>query len=180
MICIFLADGFEDMEAIVARDILKRGRLEVVTVGVSGDVVTSAYGLRIKTDIPIEQVNVDDIEGVVLPGGMPGTTNLENSEKLIEIIKYCHENNLLIGAICAAPSILGKLGLLDGKNACCYPGFEKYLKGANISEERVSTEGHIITSKGPGTAVDFGFEILRYLKGAEYADKVKEGMLCKM
>ena len=124
MVYIFLADGFEEMEAIVPRDILKRGGVEVLTVGVTGDLVTSAYGLKIKTDVTIESVDIDDIEGIVLPGGMPGTLNLKNNQKLLEIVKYSFEKRLLIGAICAAPSILGNMNILKNKSACCYPGFE--------------------------------------------------------
>lgn len=179
MVYIFLADGFEEIEAVVPRDILKRGGIDVLTVGVTGDVVTSAYGLKIKTDTTIENVNIDNIEGIILPGGMPGTTNLKNNKKVLDIIKYCHENKLLIGAICAAPSILGNMGILDGKTACCYPGFEKYLKGASVSNESVTIDQNIITSKGPGTAMDFGFALLSYIKGKESSDNAKSGMIYK-
>ena len=177
MVCIFLADGFEEMEAIIPRDILKRGGVDVCTVGVGGEVVTSAYGLSIKTDMTVENVDFNKIEGIILPGGMPGTTNLEQNKKVIEIINHCNKNKIMIGAICAAPSILGKLGILEGKLVCCYPGFEKYLKGAEISEEKVAKSGHIITSKGPGTAINFGFELLDYIKGDNFSDKVKKGMV---
>lgn len=110
---------------------------------------------------------------------MPGTTNLERNKKVIEIINYCNENNLLIGAICAAPSIIGKLGLLKNKTACCYPGFEKYLIGVKISENSISKDKNIITSKGPGTAFDFGFAVLEYLKGKEISQKIKNSMIYK-
>ncbi|MBR2578747.1 MAG: DJ-1/PfpI family protein [Clostridia bacterium] len=179
MIYIFLADGFEEIEAIVPRDILRRGGVDVLTVGVTGDVVESAYGLKVETDITIENVNLDDIDGILLPGGMPGTTNLENSERVLDIIKYCFENKLLIGAICAAPSILGGMGVLQSKTACCYPGFEKYLKGASVSNESVAIDQNIITSKGPGTAMNFGFALLSYLKGKESSDSAKSGMIYK-
>ncbi|MDO4199343.1 MAG: DJ-1/PfpI family protein [Clostridia bacterium] len=179
MIYIFLADGFEEIEAIAPRDILKRGGVEVVTVGVTGEMVTSASGLQIKTDTEIENVDIDNLEGIILPGGMPGTTNLKNNQKLLDIIKYCFENKLLIGAICAAPSILGEMGVLQGKIACCYPGFEKYLKGASVSGESVAIDQNIITSKGPGTAMNFGFALLSYLKGKESSDSAKSGMIYK-
>lgn len=180
MVYIFLADGFEEVEAVVPRDILKRGGVEVATVGVTGDVVTSAYGLKVKPDTTIENISVDNLEGIVLPGGMPGTTNLKNNQKLLDIIKYSFEKGLLIGAICAAPSILGDMGILEGKTACCYPGFEKYLKGANISGESVARDKNIITSKGPGTAMDFGFALLSYIKGQDVSDKAKSGMIYKV
>ena len=179
MVYIFLADGFEEMEAIVPRDILKRGGVEVLTVGVTGDLVTSAYGLQIKTDITIESVNINDIEGIVLPGGMPGTLNLKNNQKLLEIVKYSFEKRLLIGAICAAPSILGDMNILKNKSACCYPGFEKELIGANILNESVAIDQNIITSRGPGTAIHFGFALLSYLKGEDILKNVKNEMIYK-
>lgn len=179
MVYIFLADGFEEIEAIVPRDILKRGGVEVLTVGVTGDLVTSAYGLKIKTDVTIESVDIDDIEGIVLPGGMPGTLNLKNNQKLLEIVKYSFEKRLLIGAICAAPSILGNMNILKNKSACCYPGFEKELIGANILNESVTIDQNIITSRGPGTAIHFGFALLSYLKGEDTLKNVKNEMIYK-
>lgn len=179
MIYIFLADGFEEIEAIVPRDILKRGGVEVLTVGVTGGVVESAYGLKINPDITIENIDIDNLEGIILPGGMPGTTNLKNNQKLLDIVKYSFENKLLMGAICAAPSILGEMGILQGKTACCYPGFEKHLKGASVSNESVAIDQNIITSKGPGTAMNFGFALLSYLKGKESSDSAKSGMIYK-
>lgn len=179
MVYIFLADGFEEMEAMVPRDILKRGGVEVLTVGVTGDLVTSAYGLKIKTDVTIESVDIDDIEGIVLPGGMPGTLNLKNNQKLLEIVKYSFEKRLLIGAICAAPSILGNMNILKNKSACCYPGFEKELIGANILNESVAIDQNIITSRGPGTAIHFGFALLSYLKREDILKNVKNEMIYK-
>ena len=180
MIYIFLADGFEEVEAITPRDILKRAAVPVQTVGLNQtNTVSSASGLKIQPDTQIESINFDNLEGIILPGGMPGTTNLERNKKVIEIINYCNENNLLIGAICAAPSIIGKLGLLKNKTACCYPGFEKYLIGAKISENSISKDKNIITSKGPGTAFDFGFAVLEYLKGKEISQKIKNSMIYK-
>ena len=179
MVYIFLADGFEEIEAIVPRDILKRGGVEVLTVGVTGDLVTSAYGLKIKTDVTIESVDIDDIEGIVLPGGMPGTLNLKNNQKLLEIVKYSFEKRLLIGAICAAPSILGNMNILKNKSACCYPGFEKELIGANILNESVTIDQNIITSRGPGTVIHFGFALLSYLKGEDTLKNVKNEMVYK-
>ena len=178
MIYIFLADGFEEVEAITPRDILKRANVSVQTVGLNqAGTVSSTSGIKIIPDTQIENINFNDIEGIILPGGMPGTTNLEQNKKVIEIINYCNEKNLLIGAICAAPSILGKLELLKNKTACCYPGFEKYLTGAKISESNVSTDKNIITSKGPGTAFYFGFAVLEYLKGKDVSQKIKNSMI---
>lgn len=178
MIYIFLAEGFEEIEAIAPRDILKRANINVQMVGLNqSSEVSSTSGLKITPNVQIENVNFNDIEGIILPGGMPGTKNLEQNKKVLEIIKYCNENKLLIGAICAAPSILGKMGVLKNKVACCYPGFEKYLIGAKISENSVSTDKNIITSKGPGTAFEFGFALLKYLKGEKTTENIKSSMI---
>lgn len=177
MVYIFLAEGFEESEAVLPRDILKRGGVNVKTVGVTGAAVQSAYGLKLRADILASEADFKDLEAIILPGGMPGTENLAGSEAVSGFIDYCFEKGVLIAAICAAPSILGKKGLLSGKKATCYPGFEKYLTGAEICGSAVVRDGNIITSKGPGTAMDFGFEILKYLKGETTSESVKKGML---
>lgn len=176
MIYIFLASGFEELEAVAPIDILKRARFEVKTVGVGGSIITSALGLAVKTDIQIENVSTENLEAIILPGGMPGVTNLDNNLKVHKIINYCTENNILIGAICAAPTILGKMGLLKNKKACCFPGLESDLKDATISQNPVCVDGNIITSRGPGTAMKFGFALLEYLKSKRVVEVVKNSM----
>ena len=120
----------------------------------------------------------DSLEGVILPGGMPGTTNLLNSETVNNFIDYCSDNNLYICAICAAPMILGRKGLLNGKNAVCFPGFEAELCGAVISDEYVCTDGKIITSKGMGSAVKFGLAIVAAVKDTETSNKLEATLQC--
>lgn len=176
MICMFLAPGFEEIEAIVTRDVLKKANIDLKTVGVKDSVVESTKGLKVISDLLIDDVSKSDIEGIILPGGMPGTTNLSECEKLIELIKFCMENKLLIAAICAAPSILGSLGFLEGKDACCYPGIERYLKGANINKNDVNVCENIITSRGPGTAFQFAFSIVEYIRGSKIRNKLEESM----
>lgn len=179
MIYVFLADGFEEIEAITPIDLLRRAELDVVTVGIGDQGVTGAHGISILADITHHQVELSkDIEMIVLPGGMPGTLNLEKNPVVQKAIDYAMENNIYIGAICAAPSILGKKGLLDGKNATCFPGFEFQLKGANISSSPVVVDGNIITAKGAGVAVDFSIKLVEILSGDKSAKKLFEALQC--
>lgn len=161
MIYVFLADGFEETEAVAPIDLLRRGGKEVVTVGIGDSIVTSSHGLPIVADtIAQEAPLTDELEMIVLPGGMPGTLNLEKSEYVQAAIDFCVKNNKYIGAICAAPSILGHKGLLKNRNAVCYEGFETQLEGAVVSTDPVAVDGIFITSRGAGTAVDFGLSLV--------------------
>lgn len=175
MVYVLLADGFEEVEAIEPIDILKRGGVEVTTVGVTGKVVTGAHGIPVTADIEIHDIQPEDMELLMLPGGA-GHELLDASNEVHALINYAVANNLYISAICAAPSILGKKQILDGKNAVCFPGYEKYLYGAVISDEKAVTDGKIITAKGAGAAAEFGFSMLTVLKNRETADKIKEIM----
>ena len=172
MFYVFLAEGFEETEALAPVDVMRRAKLDVKTVGVTGECVTSSHGVPVKADITIDNIDLDDVQGVVLPGGMPGTLNLEANEKVLEAVKYSCENGKIVAAICAAPSILGHLGILDGKKATCFPGFEGELRGAQFVPERVVCDGNIVTSRGMGTAIDLGL----CLVGRLVSDKIS-GML---
>ena len=180
MIYIFLAPGFEEIEAIVPRDVLKKANIDVNTVSIkeTETVVESTKGLKVISDMTINEVDMKNIDGIVLPGGMPGTNNLGKCEKLVDIIKTCAEKKLLIAAICAAPSILGKLGILSEKDVCCFPDDEikNQLVGANINDKDVNICENIITSKGPGTAFQFAFSIVEYLCGTQVEQKLSVGM----
>lgn len=175
MVYVMLADGFEEVEAIEPIDILRRGNVEVRTVGVKSKTVTGAHGIIVTADIEIDDVNPEDMEFLMLPGGA-GHEILDASEKVHALINYAVVNGLYISAICAAPSILGKKMILEGKKATCFPGYEKYLHGADIVNQKTVTDGKIITGKGAGAASDFGFAMLEVLKGKETADKIKEIM----
>lgn len=180
MIYCFLADGFEELEAIAPIDILRRASVEVVTVGVTGDVICGRNGIKVVADCSIDDIVLsDELEGVILPGGLPGATNLEESEKVQKAIDFAADEGRLVCAICAAPQILGHKGLLCGKEAIAYPGFEDELKGAVISESYVAVDGNFITAKGAGVAVDFGLEIAAAVKGREVADKIKAAIQCR-
>ena len=161
MVYLFLADGFEECEALCPLDILRRGGIEVKTVGVGKEYITGTHGITVKADILESQIILDrKLQGVILPGGMPGTNNLESNETVKRAVTFANENKKLVCAICAAPKILGGMGLLNNKNATCFPGFENDLIGANLSGNYVVQDGNIITAKGVGVAFEFGFSIL--------------------
>lgn len=189
MYCLFLADGFEEIEALATVDILRRANIEIKTVCIGeklnvneSKIVNGANGISVITDLDEDEfVNIlesDNLDGIILPGGMPGTANLNNSEIVLKAIRYCNENNKLIAAICAAPMILGEMGLLENKIAVCYPGFEKNLHGAIISKDCVCIQSNIITAKGPGIALEFGIKIVEFILGKDKANMVKSNMQC--
>lgn len=167
MVYVFLADGFEEAEALVPVDILRRGGVEVKTVGVTGKSVTGSHGITVLADIEKTQVEKQNLEAIVLPGGLPGATNLEKDEVVGKYIDYAASKGLIIGAICAAPAILGHKGLLKDKNAICFSGFEKELLGAKIIDLPAVRDQNIITSKGAGAAFEFGFLLLTAITGDE-------------
>lgn len=175
MIYVFLAEGFEETEAIAPIDMLRRAGKEVVTVGISHDDIRSSHGVPVLCDMTDLQVELDErLEMIVLPGGMPGTLNLEENPVVRSAVSYCAEKAIPIGAICAAPSILGKAGLLKGREAICFPGFEKYLEGAKISDKKVVTDGNITTAAGAGVAIEFGLRLVEVLCGAEKSRSLRE------
>ncbi len=170
MLYMFLAEGFEETEAIASLDVIRRAGIEIKTVGVSGREVCGSHGVKVLADIEMSEVSFENMQGVILPGGMPGTTNLQNDEEVKKCVLYCAENNLLIAAICAAPMVLGGLGLLKGKNAVCYPGFEQYLDGAKLCTDGAVSDGNIVTGKGAGASMLFGAKIVDFFmpdKGEE-------------
>ncbi len=179
MIYVFMADGFEEVEAVAPIDILRRAEKDVVTVGIGSDAVRGSHGIVMLCDITDMQVELDErLEMIILPGGMPGTLNLEKNSVVQAAIDYCVSNDIPIAAICAAPSILGKRGLLDGKEAICFPGFEKFLQGATVSSCKVVTDGNITTGVGPGVAIEFGLKLTEILCGKAEADRIAAGMQC--
>ena len=179
MIYVFLAEGFEETEAVAPIDLLRRCGKEVYTVGVGDNIIKSSHNIPVFTDTEDLLIEFNsDLEMIVLPGGMPGTVNLEKSKVVQAAIDYCAKNNVLIGAICAAPSILGHKGLLKGKKAVCYTGYEKELEGAEVLDVPAVIDGIIITARGAGVAVDFGLKLVEALISKERSDKLKEAILC--
>ncbi len=178
MIAVFLADGFEEIEALATVDILRRAGLAVSTVGVATQNPTGAHSMQILADLSEEELDISTTSAVILPGGMPGTLNLEKSAVVQKALRHAMDNNLPVGAICAAPSILGHAGYLNGKKATCYPGFESELTGA-VCVDNVVTDGNVTTGCGPGVAVDFALELVRVLVGTEKAEEIRRGMQCR-
>ena len=179
MIYAFLANGFEETEAIAPIDLLRRSGKTVVTVGVGDNIITGSHGIPVVTDtIAQEATLTDELEMIILPGGMPGTLNLEKSDYVQAAIDYCVANNKYIGAICAAPSILGHKGLLNGKKAVCYEGFETQLEGAVIADTSVAEDGIFITARGAGVAVDFGLKLVEKAVSKAESDRQRRAILC--
>lgn len=179
MIYVFLAKGFEEIEALTVVDYLRRAEMDVMTVGVGGKIITGSHNIPVFCDLDENEVSLnEDIEAVVLPGGMPGTLNLEANKTVSDFIDFCADNSKFICAICAAPSILGHKGLLKGKKACCFPGFEDELEGAEVSKDFVCTDGKFITAKGMGAAIDFSKEIVANIKDRKTAERIKLSLQC--
>ena len=180
MTYIFLADGFETIEALTTVDVFRRAGLEIMTVGVTSDEIKSSQNITVKCDRTVDEISLmDDIDAIVLPGGMPGTLNLEKNSTVQSFIDFAVENNIIIGAICAAPSILGHKGILKGKKATCYPGFEAELKDAVVTNALVEKDGNIITAKGMGVSLDFALCLTEALKGADTAEMIKRSVQSK-
>ena len=175
MVYAFLADGFEEVEALMVVDILRRAGIETLTVSVSENYeVKSSHNIVVKADALIKDVDFDKAELIFLPGGIPGTPNLAVCKTLVANIKDFNNKGKRLAAICAAPSILGELGILEGKVVSCYPGYEDSLKGATYKREKVITDGNITTARGLGAAIDMGLELVTILKSKEEADSIAE------
>lgn len=175
MVYVFLADGFEEIEALGTLDLIRRAGIEALSVSVDGgEFVRGSHGITVRADISIDACT-EGAEAVVLPGGMPGAENLSLSSKVRELVFKNFNDGRYIAAICAAPMVFGKMGLLKGKRATCYPGFEKYLDGAEYTGKSVEVDGKVITGNGPGAFYGFAYEIIKAIKDQESADKVLLG-----
>ena len=175
---IFLAEGFEESEALLPLDILRRGGVDAITVSVSSDkVVKSSHGVQIVADAVMSEISADDVQMIILPGGLPGAANLDACAELDKLIMDFAAAGKPMAAICAAPMVYGKRGLLKGKKATCYPGFDKYLEGAEYTGALVECVDNFVLGKGPAAAAEFGFAILEKLAGSEKAAEVRKGML---
>lgn len=178
MVYLMLADGFEVTEALTTVDVLRRAGLEVLTVGVTGKTVNASCNIKVEADITPDELEVDRLDAVVLPGGMPGTTNLGASEFVDGVLDFAIENDKLICAICAAPSVLAKKGILNGKNATCFPGCEVNEDKVNYTGDFAVRDGKVITGKGAGCTINFALLVAESLTSAEVAENVRKTMQC--
>lgn len=180
MVYMFLANGFEEIEALCPLDLLRRAGIEVTTVGVGAETLCGAHGIKVAADIPEIMYRDSAPEMIILPGGMPGASNLDESRIVDCAIRAASKCGGYLAAICAAPMVLGKRGLLREKRAVCFPGFEEYLEGATVEpEDTVVCDGNIITAKGMGAAFEFGIALIEALRGKDIAERIKASVFAK-
>ena len=172
MIYMFLGTGFEETEAIAPLDLLRRAGLQVQTVGLNGKIIYGGHGIGVEADIEIGQLDLTDLEMVILPGGLGGVASIRGCQAAMDAIRFAYENNKYTAAICAGPTVLADLGIVDGKKATCYPGCEGQMGSAIMVEAAAVTDGKLITGTSAGCAVPFGLALIAALKGQEEADRI--------
>ncbi|MFP4443008.1 MAG: DJ-1 family glyoxalase III [Spirochaetia bacterium] len=169
---VIFADGFEEVEAVTSLDFIRRAGIEAVSAGLGGRDIIGGHEIRVTTDLTVQELG-SDLDGIILPGGMPGAEHLRDSQDVRNLVMSMFEQGKLIAAICAAPGIvLGSCGILAGRKFTCYPGFEKHVEDGTFIEDQVVRDGNIITSRGPGTAARFAVEVIIYISGDKAADEV--------
>lgn len=177
-VLLHLAPGFEEIEAVTTIDILRRADINIHVVSIMDCLqVTGAHGIEIRADIGFARTNYEDVDMLILPGGQPGSNNLAKHEGLCEKIQAHYDQGKWLAAICAAPLVFGRMGLLEGVETICYPSFEPELKGAIISDKTVAVSGNFITAKGPGVTMDFALEIVKQLKGEATANRIAQSII---
>ncbi len=183
-VLLFLAEGFEEVEAVTPVDFLRRAGIDVTIAGIGGLEITGAHGIKITADVELKQIedgviSPDDYDGIILPGGMPGAENIASEKKVINLIESFNNEGKVIAAICASPGvILPKTGVLDGRKATAYPGFEaQFGKDVKAQKARLVTDGNIVTSMGPGTAAEFAIELVRIFADNEKAEEIRKATL---
>ncbi|MBO5945153.1 MAG: DJ-1/PfpI family protein [Clostridia bacterium] len=177
MIAIMLADGFEEIEALTPLDILRRAGLDVRTVAVGSKVAIGSHGISVICDTTIDEIKLDEVSMVIFPGGMPGSLNLDASPITNVMIDAVKKNGGHLAAICAAPLIFGRRGMLEGKRAVCYPGFENELVGATVPNDDVVTDGNVTTARGMGVAIPFSLELVKIVLGEEKANDISRAII---
>lgn len=182
MVYLFLADGFEEIEALTQVDYLRRAGIEITTLGITGEYVTGTRNIKVKADIPIECADMKDVQMLILPGGLGGVEGISSCKKAISMIKEAYEKGIYIAAICAAPTILASLGMLEGKKCVCYPSMLGELEekgGIVCADKAVVTDGRIITAKAAGASEEFSFELIRTLKDSAAAEAVRNSICAR-
>lgn len=177
-VCVFLADGFEEIEGLTVVDILRRAGVDTKMVSITDSrTVTGSHEIPVLADVCMKDCDLAGTEALVLPGGMPGTKHLGACQELTGLLTKFYKEGKKVAAICAAPSVLGDLGLLEGKKACCYPGFEQRLTGASVVYDKVAVDGNVTTSRGMGTAIPFALALVEQLVSEEKAAELKKGII---
>ena len=177
MVAILLGKGFEEAEAVVPADLLRRAGAEVALVGVGGRQVEGAHGITLTADVTLDELDRDRVELLMLPGGMGGVETLSGDVRAQALIQHCYDEGRWLAAICAAPTILANLGMLDRRRAVCYPGMEDLMGSAVVQKGvQVVVDGHIVTGEGPGSAFPFGLKLVEVLKGPEAAGQVRHAV----
>ena len=174
-----LATGFEEIEAVTNIDVLRRASIEVVTISLNSLDVKGDHGIPIIADQRIDQIDVDDFDAIVLPGGMPGAGNLRDNQKILDFVRKIYDKGGLVAAVCAAPIVLEAARILEGKKATSYPSFSDEMSSCKYLEDRVVKDDNIITARGPGVALEFALEIVKYIKTESDAKELKEAMIVK-
>ncbi len=175
---VFLADGFEEIEGLTVVDILRRAGVQTDTVSITGEkTIHGSHQIEVQADFLFEEMDFSQSEMLILPGGMPGTRHLMEHKGLRGLLEAYYEQGQYIAAICAAPSIFGGLGFLKGRKACCYPSFEGKLEGAEVVQDKVCVDGHVITSRGMGTAIPFALKLTALLCGEEKAEEIGRSII---
>lgn len=179
MVYVLLGNGFEEVEAITPVDYLRRAKIGVATVGIGGKEIVGGHGIRVKADIEIGEMDLTDLDMIVLPGGLGGVSAIGGCEEALQAIRFAWENDKFVAAVCAAPTILGEMGLLEGKTATCYPGCEGKLAGAICKEEAAVADGKLITGASAGCAEKFANCLIEALKGKEAASAVRRQIVIR-
>ena len=180
MVYVLLGTGFEEIEAITPIDLLRRAGVNVITVGLNGKTVYGGHGIGIETDITIDEMDISQMEMVILPGGLGGVASIRGCGKAMDAIRYAHEHQIYIGAICAAPTILAELGITDGRFAVCYPGCEEEMGAAHMKHDVSNVQdGHVITGTSAGCAIAFALTLIKALKGQDEADRISNQIVIR-
>ena len=179
MVYMLLGTGFEETEAIAPLDLLRRAGVEVKTVGLNGKVIYGGHGIGVEADMEISQIDLKDLEMIILPGGLGGVASIRGCQAAMDAVRYAYENGKYTAAICAGPTVLADLGIVDGKNATCYPGCEGQMGTSNMVEAAAVTDGKLITGTSAGCAVPFGLALITALKGQEEADRIAQQIVIR-
>ena len=177
MVYVLLGTGFEETEAITPIDLLRRANVDVLTVGIQGKLVYGGHHIGIEADITIDQMDLTQLDMIVLPGGLGGVKSIRESAAAMDAIRFASENNKLVAAICAGPTILAQLGITDGLDAVCYPGCEADMGSANMVTAPCIRSGNVITGTSAGCALPFGLALISALKGQEEADRIAKQLV---